>query len=656
MKNIFFTLLIFLLGIVGFAQNNKKETLFTINDKPYYTDDFSRVYKKNLNLVKDDSQKNLDNYLDLYVGYKLKVAKAKQLGLDNEDKYKAELKSYRTQLAKNYLNDSKVTDELVNEAYNRTTEEVKASHILILVEQNATPADTLKAYNKLVTIKNKIDKGADFSEMAYQFSEDPSAKNNKGDLGYFSVFKMVYPFENAAYTTPVGKVSNIFRTRFGYHILKVEDKRENRGDVQVKHIMLLLPKGADKATADKVEQNIIDISKKIKQGESFEELAKQLSDDKSTASKGGLLQRFSSGELTSKEFEDVAFSLRKPEEVSEPFQSQFGWHIIKLVNRYPIKSFEDSKIELENRIKNDVRSVKITNFLHEKLRKKYSVQRNNELYNAIAKTVTDSVYSNKWKQPQNVKPFETTLLTINTDKKVSGVAFLQYIAAQQKGKLQTKPVGNLVAELYENFVNNELVTYYDDNLETEFPEFHYVMEEYRDGLLLFDLMEKQIWDKAKNDSIGLQQFYNTNKNKYMWKNRYKLDIYSSTDKAAIEKARKYLKKGKSIDYIKEKLNTNDKITIITKSGQFEEDYEAIPELQIKKKGITDVAQKGNYYFVANVAEVLPSQPKTIDECKGKLVSDYQQYLEENWVSDLKKEFNVNINTAVFEKVKKELQL
>lgn len=643
------------IGFMSLAQSNVNETLFTINEQPHYTNDFIRVYQKNLDLVKDDSQKDLNNYLDLYVSYKLKVAKAKQLGLQNEEQYKTELNSYRNQLAKNYLNDSKVTDDLIQEAYSRMKEEIKASHILLLVEPNTEPQDTLKIYNKLVDIKKKIEAGADFDKMATQFSEDPSAKSNHGNLGYFTVFKMVYPFENAAYNTSIGQISDVFRTRFGYHIVKVTDKRVNRGDVQVKHIMLLNPKEDEADVFEKVKQNITDIAQKIKQGESFEELAKQLSDDKSTATKGGLLQRFSSGELTSKEFEDVAFSLSQPNEVSAPFQSAFGWHIIKLVEKYPIKSFDDIKTELGNRIKNDTRSVKIANSLHQKVKSKYPAKRNDNLYKSIVKTITDSIYNNTWKVPTNTKSFEATLVTINKTKKISGITFLQYIETQQKGKLQTKPITKLIDELYQNYVNKELVSYYDANLETEFPEFHHVMEEYRDGLLLFDLMEKEIWEKAKNDTIGLTNFYNQYQNNYMWKNRYQMDMYSSTDKTAIEKTQKYLVKGKTADYIKEKLNTNGKITITTKSGEFEENYEVIPELHIKEKGVTQVAQKGNYYFVGSVHEVLPSQPKTMEECQGKLVSDYQQYLEKNWVSNLKREFDVKIDNTVFEKVKTSLQ-
>jgi len=232
----FFFGLFFLVSLASIAQKSSKEVLFTINEKPYYTDEFARVYKKNLDLVKDESQKDLTQYLELFVGYKLKVNKAYKLGLQNNLPYQNELKSYRTQLAKNYFNDTKITQALIEEGYNRLQKEIKASHILILVDENALPADTLKAYKKIEDISKKALAGEDFGALAAQYSEDPSAKENKGDLGYFTAFRMVYPFESAAYNTPKGKVSKIIRTRFGYHIIKVDEIKPNRGEIGRAHV------------------------------------------------------------------------------------------------------------------------------------------------------------------------------------------------------------------------------------------------------------------------------------------------------------------------------------------------------------------------------------------------------------------------------------
>ena len=648
----FFFGLFFLISFTSNAQNNTKQVLFTIDDKPYYTDEFSRIYKKNLDLVKDDSQKDLNQYLQLFVGYKLKVKKAYKLGLQNGPQYQSELKSYRAQLAKNYFNDTKITEELVEEGYNRLQKEIRASHILILVDENASPEDTLKAYKKIEDISKKAIAGEDFENLAVQYSEDPSAKENKGDLGYFSAFRMVYPFENAAYNTQKGKISKIIRTRFGYHILKINDIRANRGEITVAHIMILNPKQEE--TDKNAEKTINEIYKKIQQGEKFEDLAKQFSEDKSSSSKGGVLNRFSSGQLSSEEFENVAFSLDKAGDISKPFQSEFGWHIVKLIEKHPIKSMDEMKSELETKIGKDDRSKKITASLNEKLRKKYTYKRDNKQYSLISKLVTNDFYDSKWALPENAKDFTAPILTINT-KKIDGKTFLDFIDKQQKAGLKIKPLSKLVDTLYDKFLDEQLTAYYDENLETEFPEFANVMEEYRDGLLLFDLMEKEIWDRAKTDTLGLKNFYDEHKMEHMWKKRVDVTIASSTNQDMIKKAQAFLKKNEKPQVIKDKLNLNNVINVMTNNGVFEEGSDALPKTMKYDVGVSDVFKEGEYYFVTKVDKILPESVKTLDECKGKIVNDYQQYLEQRWVDDLKQEFIVKINQDVFESVKKQLQ-
>ena len=643
--------LFFLISFACNAQTNTKEVLFTVNEKPYYTDEFSRIYKKNLDLVKDDSQKDLNQYLELFVGYKLKVNKAYKLGLQNGTQYQNELKSYRTQLAKNYFNDTKITQELLEEGYNRLQKEIRASHILILVDENASAEDTLKAYKKMEDISKKAIAGENFDDLAVQFSEDPSAKENKGDLSYFTAFRMVYPFENAAYKTPKGKISKIIRTRFGYHILKITDIRANRGEITVAHIMILKPKPEEK---DKdAEKTINEIYQKIQQGEKFEDLAKQFSDDKSSSSKGGQLNKFGSGQLSSEEFENAAFSLANPDDISKPFQSEFGWHIVKLIEKHPIKSMDEMKNELETKIGKDDRSKKITASLNEKLRKKYTYKRDDKQYGLISKLVTNDFYDSKWKLPENITDYSATLLSINT-KKIDGKAFLDYIEKQQKAGLKVKPLSKLVDALYGNFLDEQLTAYYDENLETEFPDFAYVMEEYRDGLLLFDLMEKEIWDRAKTDTIGLNTFYDEHKMEHMWKKRVDVTIASSTKQDIIKKAHALLKKKEKPQDIKDKLNVDNVINVMMNSGVFEEGSDALPKTMKYDVGVSDVFSEGEYYFVTKVDKVMPAGVKTLEECKGKLINEYQQYLELRWVDDLKSEFTVKINNDAFEHVKKQL--
>lgn len=642
-----------LLSVASFSQKIQKEVLFTINDKPYYTDEFIRIYNKNLDLVKDDSQKDLNNYLDLFIGYKLKVNKAYKLGIQNDRKYQAELKNYRNQLSKNYVTDTEVTKEMLDEAYKRSLKEIKASHILFTLDENALPADTLKVYNKAIEVRKKAMAGQDFSKLATQYSEDPSVKDNKGDLGYFSAFSMVYPFETGAYKTPKGQISMPVRTKFGYHLIKVTDVRENRGDIMVAHIMIMKSKDATAEETAKAKTTIDEIYQKLKQGEDFSTLAKQFSQDVYSAPKGGQLDRFSSGSLNLEVFEDHSFDLKNPGDFSQPFETDLGWHIVKLLERFPVKTFEAAEPDLENRIRKDDRSKIIAQAMNEKLKKKYSIKKDEKVYAKTVKAVNDALYTKTWTLPAKLADYDQTVLVINNDKKIAGWAFLEYVNNQQKGNITAKPLSRQLSILFDKFTDEQLNTYYNDNLEKEFPEFELVMEEYRDGLLLFELMEKEIFEKAKTDTVGIAAFYNSHINNYQWEDRVDADVFSSTDKNIIKKAQKLLKKGKDGTYIKQELNTADKVNIMENSGTFEQKSSALPKQEQWKEGVSDIIEDGKYFYVIKVNKVMPKGPKTIDESRGRVINDYQQYLENNWVDGLKKEFNVKINKDVFEKVKKQ---
>lgn len=653
-KNVLLGFSLFI-SVVSFSQETKKEVLFTINEKPYYTDEFIRVYNKNLSLVKDDSQKDLDHYLDLFVGYKLKINKANALGLQEGKQYQSELKSYRNQLSRNYLTDTKVTQELLEEAYTRSLKEINASHILFLVDENASPADTLKAYKTAMDVRKKAIEGGDFGILAQQYSQDPSAAENKGELGYFSVFRMVYPFETGAYNTKKGDVSKPVRSRFGYHLIKVNDIRDNRGEISVAHIMILNQEESNSEGAIKAKSTINDIYKKLQQGEDFGNLAKQFSQDQSTASNGGVLNRFGSGDLSATAFEDVAFSLKKPGEISAPFQTQFGWHIVKLIEKYPVKTLDEVKDDFEAKIKRDDRSKIIADSMNEKLKKKYPVKKDNKAYTKAIKAINDDVYFEKWELPANINQYSNDVLfVINNDKKVTSKDFLEYVKNNQRSTGIVRPVSKFADILYNKFTEQELNIYYNANLENEFQDFAAIMQEYRDGLLLFELMEKEIWDKAKADSIGLEKFYLANIHKYQWNDRVDVDVYSSTDKKTMKKALKYLKKKKSTDFIKENLNTENSVNIMVNSGIFEQESEVLPKQKQWKTGLSEIIKEGEYYFITNTKRLLPKGPKTLEENRGRVINDYQQYLESRWIDDLKQEFQISVNTPVFDKVKKQL--
>ncbi len=348
-----------------FSQISNDDVLFSVGDEPILAQEFIRVYNKNLEIVQDESQKDIDAYLNLFVNYKLKLQEAKSIGLDKKPSYLKELKGYQKQLSKKYLTESNVTEALIKEAYDRMSYEIKAQHILVRIEEYEK--DTTAYYKKILNFKER------FFKQGFE-SVKTSVHNGNTvfveDLGYFSSFKMVYDFESAAYNTGVGEISDPFRTQYGYHVVKVLDKRKSQGEVTVGHIMISLNENDSLA---KAEVRINELYKMLQQGQKFESLAQQFSEDKSSAKMGGKLKPFKTGQLASAEFEKVAFSLQNNGDISIPFKTSYGWHIVKLYNKTPLASYEQLKSDLEQQVKRDSRSKLISSAMSKKLRQNYKV-------------------------------------------------------------------------------------------------------------------------------------------------------------------------------------------------------------------------------------------------------------------------------------------
>lgn len=355
------------------AQNGSNDpVLMTVDGQPVTKAEFEAIYKKN-NKDASVTREALDEYLELFTNYKLKVREAEKLGMDTISKFRSELEGYRKQLARPYLIDRELNDALMREAYDRSTQEVRASHILIQVAPEASPEDTLAAWKRITALRERVMRGEDFAAVAKGVggSEDPSAQKNGGDLGWFSALQMVYPFENAAYSTPEGTVSQPVRTRFGYHIVKVTGRRPARGQMKVAHIML---RSTDQDSPDKqqqAEQRIREIHRQLVSGAlSFNDAALKYSEDESSSTKGGELPQFGTGKMI-EEFEDAAFALRTPGQISEPIKSRFGWHIIKCIEAIPPPTFDQAKAELKTKIARDSRAEITRKAFMERLRKDY---------------------------------------------------------------------------------------------------------------------------------------------------------------------------------------------------------------------------------------------------------------------------------------------
>ena len=643
-------LVMFMVTAISFAQE-KKETLLTIDGSPVYTSEFVRVYKKNLELVQDDSQKTVEGYLDLFVDYKLKSAEAYAQNLNESNSFKREFRKYQEQLSRNYIFEDKVTEDLAREAYERGKEEIHAAHILIRVGYDDVPQDTLKAYNKIKEVREKAINGEDFESLVKQYSEEPGAKERAGDLGYFTVFSMVYPFETGAYNTKEGEISDIIRTQFGYHILKVKDRRKRKPKIGVSHIMVLDNGGT--RTFDP-EERINEVYAMLQQGKSFENLAKQYSDDKNSAVKGGKLNPFSSGDLKSKAFENAAYDLKEVGEISKPIKSEFGWHIIRLDETFSDPSFEDERARLEKRVKEGSRSKIVTIAVNKKIKDKYGFSLKNNYRPFFNEFVTEEVLERKWQYDTISAEDDKVLFTIG-NKDVMYSDFAEYISDRQRRMSFSNRKHAVINDMYDEFETQALKDYFREALEEENEEYAAVIGEYRDGLLIFDLMEKNIWNKAKTDSVGLQNYYEAHKENYKWNKRFDTEIISATSRENAEKASALFKKGISGEEIKTQLNKDDTVNVILTTGMFEAENRQLPEGFKGKKGVSEIYHQNDSYIVVHVKNTIPSGVKPLEEARGSVLSDYQTHLEKEWLKQLRQKYNITINKKALKKIKKELE-
>ena len=645
-QKISFCLLMLVITAFSFAQKNTDDVLFTVDGEPIKSSEFIRVYNKNLDLVKDESQKDIDAYLELFINYQLKIKEAKRLGLDTIPKYKREFENYKKQLSKNYLSDSNVTEKLIKEAYERLNQDIKASHILVRIDE--TEKDTLNTYNQLMDLRERVKKEG-FEKVQSEVHNGSTIFAE--DLGYFSAFKMVYEFESAAYNTKVGDISKPFRTRFGYHIVKVDDKRPSRGEVTVAHIMV---SNKQEDSLLNPETRINEIYRKINQGENFESLAKQFSNDKSSASNGGLLSPFTGGQLSSQEFESMAFSLTEPGQISKPFSTEYGWHIMKLISKKAIEPFEELKGELENKVKRDARSSLINTALAKKLKKQYDVvddYKNLEYFNTL---LTNDFYSRAWIIPSTLEA-QKVLFKIG-DKSVLFDDFANHLMASQRSYVgKSTPFKDIIEKEYNDFQESQILKYHEENLEFENEDFAQILKEYRDGLLLFDLMEKEVWNAAVQDSTGLQNYYSAHTSDYIWKDRVDAVLATASNQSDIDKIKNLLQKGMSDDDISRELNTETEQKVIFTKGVMEIDHQALPKDLELKEGVSKVYQYNDAYHVLRINKVIPSVNKTFDEAKGRVISDYQNAIEENWITSLNNRYKVDVNSKTLKKVKNQIK-
>ncbi|MCJ8163956.1 peptidylprolyl isomerase [Pontibacter sp. E15-1] len=528
-------------GCTASKKNDRKEpTIATLGTQPVSTSEFRYVYEKN-NSGNEDAytRESLTEYLDLYTSFKLKVLEAESMGADTTMAFKRELEGYKEQLAQPYLTEKSVTDQLVKEAYARMGQEVSASHILISLPQDAAPEDTLAAYNRAMELRKQAQAGEDFGKLAQQYSQDPSAADNSGQLGYFTALQMVYPFEDAAFRTPVGEVSEPVRTRFGYHLIKVNDKRQAQGEVRVAHIMVRATPGMPKADSLAAKQRVDAIYKRVQRNESWEKLAAEFSEDANTANNGGELPWFGTGRMIPS-FEVTAFGLQKPGEVAQPVLTPYGWHIIKLIEKRGMASFEEMEQNLRNKIAKDSRSELNKTAFIKRIKAENQFTENAAAKEAAFAKATDELLQGKWTFDETDKTKDQTLFTIQGKAYTIG-SFWQYAKETQQPRATGTPA-HAMRLLYDAYADQRLMEYEKENLENKHPDYRMLVQEYHDGILLFQMMDEKVWSKAVEDSVGLKNYFEQHKDKYTWGPRVQATVISAASKELLQQAQEQMAK------------------------------------------------------------------------------------------------------------------
>lgn len=590
MKRTFITLVMALCALGLRAQEDK--VLMTIDGKPVMLSEFEYIYRKNSQEAAG-SQKSMEEYLDLFVNFKLKVTEAERRGIDTTADFIKELKGYRAQATPKYLTDNEAMEQLLLRTYQWSCVDRRVAHIAIECPMSADSATVEQALARIneardrVTTGKKIVKGKgakarvtyakkeDFKAVAKEVSTDPSVKDSEGELGWISPFRFVYPFEKAVYTTPVGEVTEVFRSPYGFHIALVEEERPH-DEVQASHIMKATPRG-DSLAAERAKVVIDSIYELVMQPDAkFDEIARELSDDKGSAMRGGSLGWFGHGAMV-KPFEDAVFGLQNVGDITKPFQSRFGWHIAKLDGKRGTLPYEEKKDEIKKRVQRDERIQEVKESFLKKTRAEY----------------------------------------------------------------------NLPAEMSDA----EVMEYADAHLEEKYVDLARLVQEYHDGILLFDVSLEEVWDKAAKDTAGLEAFFSQHKADYVWDEpRFKGVVVYCKDKNSLKAAQSIVKRAQpdSVNSYLKRLNTDSVTYVRMEQGLWLKGRNgAIDKFGFKdKKAEYKADEKMPFVYVQG--KVLKGAEVYTDD-RNKVTSDYQEYLDAKWIEELKAKYPVVIYKEVLPK-------
>jgi peptidyl-prolyl cis-trans isomerase SurA len=626
------------------------DVLMTIGDEEVGTDEFLRIYNKNSSIALEE-KKSIEEYLDLFINYKLKVIEAENLGYDTASAFIKEMDGYTKQLAKPYLDKSSVLDSFVREAYRNYQEEVNASHILLRIDRNALPKDTVRVYNRIMEIREEIINGKNWNQAIIDNSPSPD-KEIGGDLGWFGAFRMVYPFEVAAYNTKVGEVSMPVRTSYGYHLIKVNDRRPNRGEVDVRHIMTLVPRNnPTEVEIEAARKKIEEAYAALMKGADWDSITREYSEHKTTLSRGGKLGWIRSGNAPEKLL-DVCFEL-EPGQMSEVFRSEYGFHIAIVDDYKPVQSFEEVEADFRSKIKqtNDINRISKEQRLR-RIKEQYGYQFSEKSMEGLYEVIDTTLYTGDW-DPETAKDMQEVVFSIGDS------VYTQYDVAKEVGKRRLAYRGVKLEVSIRNraikFADEKVLEYEIAQLPKKYPEYGYLLDEYHDGILLFNLTEDRVWRKAVEDSAGLEAFYNSLPEKYEWEERMVLSKYTLPDSLDSDKliklAKKKEKKGLDAKAMSLILCGQDTIPCIKlEEYKYEKGDNAVADGMEWKKGSYQTSAENGEFVLYYVDKILPPKTKKLTDARGLYTADYQSYLEDKWVKQLREKYEISINQEVLSKL------
>lgn len=627
------------------------QTLFTYGKHKVDKEEFLRAFYKNN--TGDKSEKAMRDYLDLFIAFKLKVQAARDMGLDTLPDQKADLEHFRRQMEEEYSTDDSVVTALCNEAFHRSKTDVRVAHIFIPFDPNymnnmtqgAEKYDTTVAFSTAMQAYAALKKGEDFGAVALRYSQDSSVKSNKGDLGYINVFTLSYPLESIAYNLADGACSAPYRSSIGYHIIKRTASRQAFGKIRAAQILLAYAATESPEEKQHQQQLADSLYHVLKNGGDFEALAKQFSAERNAYITGGLMPDFGVGRYDLV-FETAVLALQHDGDITAPFETSYGMHIVKRIKHIPVNTDSSQAVAMYKAdVLQDARISlardKFSEHLVQQVGYKKIFQHDDLLWKA-----TDTVLATANLPGGNITG-ETALFSVGNEQKKIG-DWLNYIKGIRSNYRPNTPLP--YADILKKFIELSAYEYYNKHLEVYNTRFRNQLNEFAEGDLLFDVMEKQVWNKAAGDKAALREYYDAHKTSYTWGPSVSAIFFTTADKETTKAVRdniqSYIPRWRTLSE-----STNGKI--IADSARF--DIGQIPgdPADIKAGALTtpvmDTAEGStNFVYIIDIYRE-PAQ-KSFEEAKGMVINDYQTLLEERWVAKLKKQYPVKVKGKIFKQL------